>query len=46
MKVLGWIMYLVGTVIVWAITDGFWLPFIGIIMIAIGAAFSRGERWE
>lgn len=46
MKVLGWITYVIGCVIIWAITDGFWLPLIGMMMIATGTLFARGERWE
>lgn len=45
MKVLGWIMYAVGVTMVYDISDGFWLPFIGIMMIAIGVLLARGERW-
>lgn len=44
MKVLGWIIYVIGAVIIWAITDGFWLPLIGMMMIAIGVLLARGDR--
>ena len=36
MKIVGWILNIVGTAIIFSITDGFWLPFIGVMLIGVG----------
>ncbi len=41
MKVVGWIMKFVGMAIIYIITDGFWLPFIGVVLISVGASFEN-----
>jgi len=42
MKVVGWIMDIVGMAIIFSITDGFWLPFLGIMLISVGDGLMYG----
>lgn len=37
MKLIGWILSCLGMFIIFVLTDGFWLPMLGIELVGLGA---------